>query len=180
MRNPASYVAVTAALALLATACSDASPADVEAFAAPVFSMAGGMDAQNFRAHAHGEEEVPEVESRAQGEAVFKLSDDGRSLEYRLVVANIEDVLMAHIHEAPAGEVGPIVAWLYPAAPPAELIPGRSQGVLAEGVVTADDLMGPLEGADLEALVADLRAGNGYVNVHTTANPAGEVRGQIR
>ena len=30
-----------------------------------------------------------------------------------------------------------------------------------------------------DSLVSAIRAGNAYVNVHTTANPGGEIRGQI-
>lgn len=134
----------------------------------------------NYRAHLSGGEEVPAVDTRAQGQAIFKLSADGTELHYKLIVANIEDVLMAHIHLAPAGENGGIVVWLYPAAPPPQLIEGRSQGVLASGVITADDLVGSLDGAELGELI-DLIVDNGaYVNVHTTAHPMGEVRGQIR
>ena len=62
--------------------------------------------------------------------------------------------------------------------------------MLAKGTITEDDLVGPLAGADLDALLAQMRAGNTYVNVHTndgdgTPNegpgdfPGGEIRGQI-
>ncbi len=134
---------------------------------------------RNFRAHLSGGEEVPAVDTRAQGQAIFQLSADGTELSYKLIAANIHDILMAHIHLAPAGQNGPVVAWLYPSAPPPQLIPGRFQGVLAEGVITDADLVGPLAGATLADLVAEIEAGNTYVNVHTTTNPGGEIRGQI-
>lgn len=134
----------------------------------------------NFRTHLSGENEVPAVDTDAQGQAIFQVSRDGSSIEYKLIVANIENVLMAHIHNAPAGENGGVVAWLYPSSPPPELIPGRTQGVLAEGTITEDDLVGGLGGQSLEALIEEIKAGNTYVNVHTSQNPAGEVRGQIR
>jgi hypothetical protein len=135
-----------------------------------------------FTAHLTGGAEVadPPVETRATGQAVFRLSQDGTELSYRLIVANIENVTQAHIHLAPAGANGPVVAWLYPGGPPAQLIPGRSSGVLAEGTITDANLFGPLAGKTLADLVDHLRAGNAYVNVHTTVYPAGEVRGQIR
>jgi hypothetical protein len=136
---------------------------------------------RNFRTHLSGDEEVPAVDTRAQGQAIFQLSPDGSELDYKLIVANIEDVRMAHIHTAPAGQNGPVVVWLFPAdGPPGELIPGRSDGVLAEGTITADDLVGPLGGNPLQSLVEMIEAGNTYVNVHTTDNPGGEIRGQIR
>ena len=133
----------------------------------------------NFRAHLSGGEEVPPVDTRAQGQAVFQLSRDGSELSYRLIVANIQNVTQAHIHMAPRGENGPVVAWLYPEGPPAELIPGRFNGVLATGTITADDLVGPLAGAGLEDLIEAMLAGDLYVNVHTSQFPPGEIRGQI-
>lgn len=132
-----------------------------------------------FSAHLAGAQEVPAVDTRAQGQALFRLSADGMELSYRLIVANIDDVLMAHIHMAPIGENGGVVAWLYPAGPPPQLIEGRVSGVLAEGTLTAADLVGDLAGETLESLVEAIEAGSTYVNVHTSAFPAGEVRGQI-
>lgn len=143
-------------------------------------NFAAAKDNQrNFRTHLKGENEVPAVETNAQGQATFKLSKDGESIHYKLIVANIENVLMAHIHNAPAGENGGVVVWLYPSSPPPQLIEGQFQGVLAEGTITADDLVGTLAGQTLEDLLDQIKAGNTYVNVHTTQNPGGEVRGQI-
>jgi hypothetical protein len=134
---------------------------------------------RNFRTHLNGENEVPAAETNARGQAVFKVSKDGSSIDYKLIVANIENVTMAHIHLAPAGVNGPVVVWLYPDAPPPQLIEGRFQGVLAEGTFTAENLVGPMAGATLDDLVEAIEAGNTYVNVHTGQFPAGEVRGQI-
>ena len=133
----------------------------------------------NFRTHLSGDQEVPVVETKATGQAIFQLSKDGMELSYKLIVANIQNVRMAHIHLGPSGENGPVVAWLYPSAPPAQLIEGRVNGVLAEGVITADNLTGPLVGEPLETLIEAIKAGNTYVNVHTLAYPSGEIRGQI-
>ena len=135
---------------------------------------------RTFVATLSGAEEVPPAATRARGQAWFRLSADGSEVEYRLIVANIENVTMAHIHLASAGMNGPVVAWLYPAGPPPTLIPGRYQGVLAEGTITNTNLVGPLAGLSLEDLVTELAAGNAYVNVHTSQFPPGEVRGQIR
>jgi CHRD domain len=140
---------------------------------------AGSMNGR-WHTHATGDNEVPPNASLAQGQANLKLSDDGTSLSFKLNVANIENVTQAHIHMAPAGTNGGIVAWLYPSAPPLQLIPGRSSGTLGEGTITAASLTGPLAGQPLSALVAAIEAGNAYVNVHTTQFPPGEVRGQLR
>ncbi|HSK15264.1 MAG TPA: CHRD domain-containing protein [Gaiellaceae bacterium] len=134
---------------------------------------------RNYSVHLTGALEVPANDSQAQGQAVFQLSQDGESLSYRLIVANIENVTQAHIHLAPPGSNGGVVAWLYPSAPPAMLIPGRTDGNLATGTITAANLVGALAGQPLSALLEQLEAGNAYVNVHTSQFPGGEVRGNF-
>ncbi len=134
---------------------------------------------RNFSTHLSGDEEVPPVETQAQGQAIFHLNKDGTTLYYKLIAANIENITQSHIHLGPEGVNGPVVAWLYPSGPPAMLIPGRFSGVLAEGTITASDLVGPLAGMCLSDLVTQMEAGNTYVNIHTTQYPAGEIRGQI-
>lgn len=145
---------------------------------------AAGASAQghsrNFVAPLSGAQEVPPADTNARGLAKFQLSKDGTELSYKLIVANIENVTMAHIHLAPAGQNGPVVAWLYPDSPPPQLIPGRTNGILATGTITGDDLVGPLAGESLNVLLDEMRDGNTYVNVHTNRFPGGEVRGQIR
>jgi len=146
--------------------------------------MAVGMAAAGlngrWNTHATGGSEVPPNASHAQAQANLKLSRDGTSLSYKLNVANIENVTQAHIHMAAPGANGAIVAWLYPSGPPTQLVPGRSGGTLAEGIITAANLVGPLAGQSLAALVSAIDAGNAYVNVHTSQFPGGEVRGNIR
>lgn len=143
-------------------------------------TVAANPQNKNFRAHLSGGNEVPPVATLSQGQAIFQVSADGTSLHYKLIVANLVDTLQAHIHVGPPGEIGPVVAFLYPSAPPAQLIPGRFSGVLAEGEITAADLRGPLAGESLDALLDQITAGNTYVNAHTVANPIGEIRGPIR
>lgn len=139
-----------------------------------------GQQQRNFRTHLKGANEVPAVDTRAQGQATFKLNKAGDAIDYKLIVSNIENVLMSHIHNAPAGTNGGVVVWLYPASPPPQLIEGRFDGVLAEGTITRENLVGSLAGQSLDDLLELMNSGETYVNVHTTQNPGGEVRGQIR
>jgi hypothetical protein len=129
-----------------------------------------------FHAILEGDEEVPPVDSDAKGAAIFRTNNDGTELNYTLIVANIEDVTAAHIHLAPRGENGDIVAFLFDPEEPTE---GRTNGVLAEGTITSEDLVGPLAEATLSELIDEMEAGNTYVNVHTVEHPSGEIRGQI-
>jgi hypothetical protein len=157
----------------------DQVPTGLSTLEAPIVADQAAAQATGHQTHLTGDGEVPTNASRGQGNATFRLSADGESLHYRLVVANIENVTMAHIHLGPADDTGPVVAWLYPSGPPPELIPGRTQGVLGEGMITAASLMGPLEGMTLDDLMTAIADGNTYVNVHTELLPPGEIRGQI-
>lgn len=134
-----------------------------------------------FKAHLTGDQEVqvPAVETNATGQAIFKLSKDGTELEYKLIVANIENVRMAHIHLAPAGDNGGVIVWLYPSMAPPQLIPGTTNGILAQGVITFEDLVGNVEWESLQDLIDLMISGQTYVNVHTNQYPGGEIRGQI-
>ncbi len=135
---------------------------------------------RNFVAPLSGGNEVPPVDTQARGVAIFHLSDDGTALEYKLNVSNINDVLQAHIHaRAAAGVNAPVVTFLYPDGPPPVLIPGRHTGTLATGVITAADLIGPMAGMTMADLLDAIMDGEAYVNVHTVANPTGEIRGQL-
>jgi hypothetical protein len=137
----------------------------------------------NASVHLNGDQEKPNpVDTQAQGQAKLQLSKDGTSLHYKLIVANINNVTQSHLHRItdPTAVTGGIVVWLYPSAPPSQLIPGRSSGPLAEGDITAANLTGSLTGLDLQDLIDEINAGNIYVNVHTSQNPPGEIRGDIK
>jgi hypothetical protein len=180
-----------AALALLLASCSESAPTPTgtDARAGIVVTSARSVpdNALNFVAHAHGEEEVPARPSPGQGEAIFHLNADGTELGYRLMVSNIENVVASHIHLGAVGVNGQIVVFLFG---PAASGGGRTDGVLAEGTITAADLIGPLLGGTLADLIAAIQAGNAYVNVHTNDGvdgtntgpgdfPGGEIRGQV-
>ena len=153
-------------------------------------------DSIKFKTKLSGDQEVPPIgviiDTVARGKAEFKLSKDGTELHYKLNVSRIENAFMAHIHMAPAGVNGPIVVWLFPStAPvPGPLGAGPQQGKIAEGTITAANLVGPLAGHPLSDLIDAIQAGNAYVNVHTNDGvaptntgpgdfPGGEIRGQL-
>ena len=130
---------------------------------------------QNHHTHLTGAGEVPAVVTGAQGEATFKIADDGLSIEYKLNVSNMEAVEQAHIHVGPADDTGPVVVFLF-----GRVVGGvDANGRLASGTFTAANLVGPLAGHELSDLIAEIESGNAYVNVHTVANPSGEIRGQL-
>lgn len=158
---------------------SSCDTADIEDAVQGEIVLKSAQQAKNFRAHLSGDQEVPANESIAQGQATFQLSKDGTELSYKLIVANLEDLHMAHIHRAAAGVNGGVVVWLYPAGPPPAMISGTTNGILAEGTIKAANLRGSLAGQPLSTLINEMSAGNTYVNVHTMLFPGGEIRGQI-
>lgn len=152
---------------------------------------AAGLN-RNWSDHANGSQEVPPRDTQGQAQAIFHLSKDGDSLEYKLIASNIDNVFMSHIHMEAPGVNGPIVVWLYPSTTP---VPGpfgagRTNGVLAEGTITAANLVGPLAGHPLADLVTAMSTGHAYVNLHTNDGvdgintgagdfPGGEIRADI-
>jgi len=101
---------------------------------------------------------VPTLFTIAQRLAIFHFSKDGAEFVFKVGVANIDNVIGAHIHLAFAGQNGPIVLHLLgnPFIPD----PGVTvNGILGEGTVTAADVSGPLAG-DFDALIASKCAVN--------------------
>jgi len=186
MRNSTSVMLVGL---LAAAACSEPGPTAT----LPVFDVGPTLGVvanggNNSAVPLSGDEEVPARATRARGTATFHLGEDGATLSYKLVVANITNVVQSHIHIGPAGENGPVGVFLFG---PVATSGGRVDGVVAEGTITADDFIGPLAGLTMADLVDEILAANAYVNVHTSDGvdppntgpgdfPGGEVRGQIR
>ena len=144
---------------------------------------------RNFIATLSGAAERPDPrDTNARGVAHFKLSEDGTELEYKLIVANIENVTAAHIHCGGPEDVGGVGVTLFSGGAPGG---GRFDGVLAEGVITAPDAGNTCGWETLDDVVAAMLSGDAYVNVHTNDGvappntgpgdfPGGEIRGQIR
>ncbi|MHB1133108.1 MAG: CHRD domain-containing protein [Chloroflexota bacterium] len=151
-------------------------------------STAAAAPSDTFVAHLAGRDEVPPTNTLAQGQAIFHLNDDETALGYKLIVANIENVVASHIHCAPAGVNGPVGVFLYGAVPPGG---GRVNGVIAEGTITDPIPTNGCNWTTLAQVVDAIESGNAYVNVHTNDGvaptntgpgdfPGGEIRGQIR
>ena len=142
---------------------------------------------KNFVATLSGNQEVPARDTQATGVAKLKLREDGAALLFKANVESIENVVAAHIHCGAVGVNGPVGVTLFGGAPAG----GPVDGTLAEGTITAPDPGNACGWTDLAAVLAALRAGNTYVNVHTNDGvappntgpgdfPGGEIRGQVR
>ena len=143
-------------------------------------ATAAGAAQQEFTAKLDGPSEVPKVQSKAAADATFTVLPDGTKIEYTLMVRDLSDITMAHIHLGTAGKNGPVVARLYPLSGTSKLIKGRDNGQLAKGDITEASLLGPEKGKPLSTLVKAIQDGDAYVNIHTAEHKAGALRGQIK
>jgi hypothetical protein len=133
---------------------------------------------RNFVAPMDGGQENPPVDTHATGVAKLKLSKDGTEMQFKVNVANIDNVFAVHIHCGAEGVNGAVGVTLFAVAPPNL---GRVNGTLAQGTVSTPDAGNGCGWADLASVVAAMDAGIAYVNVHTLpGTPTGEIRGQIR
>jgi hypothetical protein len=199
------HIAVGAVAALVAGCTTDKpSPTGYE-IRTPLFAQSGHSGQMDFNLETHmtGDEEVfpapagapTPADSKGQGQAIFRVSDDGTSVDFRLIASNINNVTQAHIHCGPPGVSGPIRMWLFPnVGPTGVALPGGrgpQDGVLASGTFHPAGVICPASavGHDMPLLDA-IRAGLTYVNVHTNDGiaptntgpgdfPAGEIRGQL-
>ena len=130
---------------------------------------------KSFKAVLSGSEVVPSVTTMAKGEATFELSKNGKKLGYKVMVSDIENVTAAHIHMGKMGEAGPAIAPIQMKGKK-----GKFSGTLAKGTITSKELIGSLKGKTVKDLIAEIEAGNTYLNVHTGKNPDGEIRGQLK
>lgn len=139
-------------------------------------SMAGR--ALNFNVVLTGDQEVPPVATDTMGRILIHINRNHTQLRFRLDVVDGTNVLGAagaHLHCAPAGVNGPIITFL--AGP---FSPGYSGHFEIRATLTDDNITGDTDcGSNIDELVDAILAGNVYANVHTPANPGGEIRGQV-
>jgi hypothetical protein len=156
------------------------------------------FDAKLFGFNAAG---AP-IATNAQGHASVVVIDGGTALKFKVNVAGIDNLLMAHIHIAPApveltGPAGPIAFWFVGGPPPGSVNTETVNGTLAEGyIVTNGDLnsWNPSDPDDgtIAGLITAISEGRASVVVHTDDldpntptgvagdSRAGELRGTLQ
>ncbi len=130
--------------------------------------------ATRFNTQLTGDEEVPPVDTNAKGRFKARLDETQTELEYVLLVGRIRGVTAAHIHCGLFGEVGFGTVILYDGDPV-----DIRRGILAAESITVPDVENGCDWVTLDDMLAGLRSGDTYVNVHTETWPGGEIRGQI-
>lgn len=127
--------------------------------AVALFAFAARAEMVKFHAAMDGKSEVPPKETRGTGTADATLDTSTKKLDYSSTWKDLSGpATAAHFH-------GPAAA-------------GANAGVV---VPWASSPTSPLKGTATltDAQISDLMVGKWYANVHTAANPAGEIRGQM-
>ena len=142
---------------------------------------------KNFNTRGlNGYEENPDISTVASGSFKATVDEDAQTVTYELSYSGLEGpVQQAHIHFGKPAINGGISLFLCsnlgngPAGTPA----CPQEGTVSR-TVPAADIVGPLpqgiEAGNLSELVAAMRAGNTYANVHSMKWPGGEIRAQIK
>ncbi len=136
--------------------------------ALPGGASAAASSGEVWTATLSGGAEVPPVSTTATGTATFVLSPDGTTIRYLVQYSGLSGPLAgSHIHLGASGSNGGVMLPL--AAGPSPMV----------GMLTASNVVATGGVTSFAGAVDAIRAGNAYVNLHTAANPAGELRGQI-
>lgn len=131
--------------------------------------------AEKFTASMSGVNEVPSVDTKANGKTTFRTANNDTTIKYKVNITGFSDATGAHIHMGKAGANGDIIVDLLKDSKknPTKL------GMAIRGNITDSSLGGTLKGKTLTDLVSAAKNGDVYVNVHTPSHPNGEIRGQI-
>jgi hypothetical protein len=137
------------------------------------------------RAQLSGYQEVPSVSSPGKGWFRAIIDEDAGMISYWLNYEGLENIAQSHLHVGQHHTNGGISVWLC-----TNLGGGQAQACPAApaqitGTIMAEHVVGPaaqlVTAGEFAELLAAIRAGSVYVNVHTNPGvPAGEIRGQLR
>jgi len=162
--------------------------------AVPAMAGDDNNGGHKLRARLNGFHEVPSVSTVASGDFRATIARDEQSIEYELSYSGLQGTIQqAHIHVAQRAVNGSIVIWLCgtgtagtslagpagtPTCPQSGTVGPRT--VFAADVVAGGTASQQLGAGELNEVIAAIRAGVAYANVHTNLSPGGEIRGQIR
>jgi hypothetical protein len=122
----------------------------------------------NYAAELRGANEVPPNASTAFGSSFLTLDTINNNLTWEVNTSGIVSPLLSHIHGGAAGTNGNVLINF--ATGPAQIPNGRTNGTISVAGLSA---------SDLTALASASTASGYYVNVHSSAFPGGEIRGQL-
>ena len=143
--------------------------------------------ADSLKAALSGYASVPALSSTGTGRFIAEIDAVNNVITYQLTYSGLEgDALQAHIHVAQTGVNGGISAFLCSnlPSPPAGTPACPVTAGTVTGIIQASSVVGPnaqgIAPGEFAKLVAALRAGVTYANIHTSKFGPGELRGQIK
>jgi hypothetical protein len=141
-----------------------------------VVTTATSSYAQNekYRAKLDGNNEVPPVNSTAEGVINFKTKND--MLTWKMNVTGTNDATGVNIHKGKAGENGEIIVDLMKVSKHSD----TPKGMTMRGNVTDSSLTGSMAGQTIADLKTAMANGDTYINLKTQDHPDGLLRGQIK
>ena len=129
---------------------------------------------EKYRAKLDGNNEVPAVNTTAEGVINFKTKND--MLTWKMNVTGANDATGVNIHKGKAGEKGEIVVDLMKVSKHSD----NPKGMTMRGNVTESSLKGSMAGKTIADLKTAIANGDVYVNLKTQDHPDGLMRGQIK
>ena len=149
----------------------------------PMLLLAFDVHAQQRRMHADmlTTEEVPAISGSASGHVEFLIAGDDSRIDFVFTYGGLTaPPLFAHVHIGQHNVNGG-VSFFFCGGGTKPPCPAATSGSVT-GTVVPGDVIGPLAqgvaAGDLAAVIAMMRAGLTYSNMHTPAHPGGEIRGQ--
>jgi CHRD domain len=155
-------------------------------------AMAGGSESKGsrvsiLREDLTGYEENPlALSTSGNGRFRALINDRADTITYTLSYSDLEaDVTQAHIHFGSVSQVGGISVFLCTnlGNGPAGTQACPAQPATITGTIRPGDVIGPaaqgISAGEFDELVAAIRNGTAYVNVHSTKYPVGEIRAQF-
>jgi len=140
----------------------------------------------NVRASLSGYNEVVAVSTSGNGTFTARIDAANQRIDYEESYDGLEgSVTQSHIHFGAPGTNGAISVFLCSnlGNGPAGTQPCPPPPATISGTITAADVIGPgaqgIAPGQFDELVAAIRAGATYVNIHSTTWTGGEVRGQL-
>jgi hypothetical protein len=136
-----------------------------------------GAQVVTVTAQLYGGEEipVPSAPTGAHGNAVVTVDRAAQRITYRVNVYNLPTGITAsHIHVGPVGQAGPIIFNFNVTATVSNDFSYSGEVTAADLLVRAPNGIGSFDDAAMA-----IASGLTYVNVHSQANPGGEIRGQL-
>jgi hypothetical protein len=153
---------------------------------APFMLFGTPANAEEFTAKMVGFHEAPTSIFSANGQGTLHLDLDkkARTITFKETFSGLSSpVTQSHIHLGEIHTAGGVTVFFCTNLNNAPVQPCPAGGGTITGTITAGNVIGlPAQGlpaGDFDALVELLESRSGYVNVHTTNFPAGEIRGQI-